>query len=236
MLFRSLAGDGLVKLLVAQCTHRFEIRALARPQEGPIESAAFRELVGDGRLTVTIEAEERAARYQGIVEVRGDTLAQCLESYFATSEQLQTRIAIATDTSRAAGLLLQKLPTAQSLGEATAAVSHDAWEDLESRAAKLDATLLRLGTPEEVLTSVCGEHDCRMFSATPVHFVCRCSPERVTDLLRALGADELRSVLAEQGAVTVTCEYCGRPYRFDAIDVERLFAEGASPDAPRSLN
>jgi molecular chaperone Hsp33 len=69
-----------------------------------------------------------------------------------------------------------------------------------------------------------------------VRFGCRCNSARVEGVLRALGSDEIRSILAEQGAVTVTCEFCGRPYRFDAIDAERLFSQGSSPEAPLTLN
>ena len=231
-----LAGDGLVNLLVAQCTHDFVIRAVARADaisDGPV---SFRQLVGDGRLTVTIEAEERSARYQGIVSLQGASLAECLENYFATSEQLPTRIALAADASSTAGVLLQKIPGASAEGEAQAAVSQAVWEDLQPRVATLDATLLLRGSAEQVLSQVCAEHDCRLFQGSPVRFACRCSEGRVAGLLRSLGPEEMRSILAEQGAVTVTCEFCGRPFRFDSIDVERLFTEGANPEAPHSLN
>jgi molecular chaperone Hsp33 len=231
-----LAGDGLVNLLVAQCTHDFVIRAVARADaisDGPV---SFRQLVGDGRLTVTIEAEERSARYQGIVSLQGASLAECLENYFATSEQLPTRIALAADASSTAGVLLQKIPGASAQGEAQAAVSQAVWEDLQPRVATLDAALLLRGSAEQVLAQVCAEHDCRLFQGSPVRFACRCSEGRVAGLLRSLGPDEMRSILAEQGAVTVTCEFCGRPFRFDSIDVERLFTEGANPEAPHSVN
>ena len=231
-----LAGDGLVSLLVAQCTHDFAIRAVARSPEHGVGEPSFRELVGAGRLSVTIEADERAARYQGIVALEGQNLAGCIENYFATSEQLPTRIALAADGQRTAGLLLQKLPLSNAQGEALGAMSQDAWESLQSRIAMLDEPLLRLGSTEEVLHRVCAEHDCRLFAGSPVRFACRCNAARVESVLRSLGVDELRSILAEQGAVTVTCEFCGRPYQFDAIDVERLFAYGASPEAPQSLN
>jgi molecular chaperone Hsp33 len=231
-----LAGDGLVNLLVAQCTHEFSIRAVARADDGIDGPVSFRQLVGDGRLTVTIEAEERGARYQGIVALEGASLADCLENYFASSEQLPTRIALAADSASTGGVLLQKIPGASAQGEALAAVSQEVWESLQSRLATFDAPLLRLGTAEQVLQRICDEHDCRLFQSSAVHFACRCSDGRVAGLLRSLGSAEMHAILAEQGAVTVTCEFCGRPYRFDAIDVERLFTDGANPEAPRSLN
>jgi molecular chaperone Hsp33 len=232
-----LTGNGRVRLLVAQCTHDFKLRAVARLNEhaeGAGEGADFRALVGDGRLTVTIEADERSARYQGIVALEGASFAECLENYFATSEQLPTRLRATVDAHSAAGLLIQKLPT--GAGEAGGAVSQSAWEDAQAGLAAIDAAELRTSTPEALLQRLCGAHDCRLFAATPVQFFCRCSPVRVADLLRSLGAEEVRAILAEQGAVGVTCEFCGRPYRFDAVDIERLFASGAQPPAPQSIN
>jgi molecular chaperone Hsp33 len=231
-----LTGDGLVSLLVAQCTHDFSIRAVARAPERIEGEPGFRELVGGGRLSVTIEADERAARYQGIVALEGMNLASCIENYFATSEQLPTRIALSSDARSTAGVLLQKLPLSNAQGEALGAMSQDAWEDLQSRVLTLEGSLLRVASAEQILQRVCGEHDCRLFNGEAVQFACHCDVLRVANVLRSLGLEELRAILAEQGAVTVTCEFCGRPYRFDAIDIERLFAAGASPETPQSLN
>jgi molecular chaperone Hsp33 len=231
-----LAGDGLVSLLVAQCTHDFSIRAVAHAPESIAGEPDFRALVGDGRLSVTIEADERSARYQGIVALEGRTLAGCLENYFATSEQIPTCIALSADSRLAAGVLLQNLPRPESAAAQPLEMQEAHWKQLRARIASLDPAALRLGTAEQVLRSVCAEHDCRLFGASPVRFICRCDAARVQSVLRSLGIEELRGILAEQGTVTVTCEFCGRPYAFDAIDVERLFAAGASPEAPQSLN
>jgi molecular chaperone Hsp33 len=231
-----LAGDGQVKLLVAQCTHEFEIRAVARADDIVPASATFHDLVGDGRLTVTIESEERATRYQGIVSLQGESLAECLEGYFATSEQLPTRLALLADATRTSGVLVQKMPASASQGEALAAVSQTVWEQAQARLQALDPQLLRDADAQRVLRHLCAEQDCRLFTAAPVRFACRCSRARVAGMLRALGEDEIRSILVEQGAVTVTCEFCGRPYRHDAVDVERLFSQGPTPDVPPTLN
>jgi molecular chaperone Hsp33 len=231
-----LTGDGPLSLLVAQCTHDFSIRAVARAARRSAGALSFNELVGKARLSVTIQADERAARYQGIVALEGMNLAHCIENYFATSEQLPTRIALIADERRAAGVLLQKLPSSDTSDESPGAISQDAWAGLQSRLATLEPRLLRVGSAEQVLQQLCGEHDCRLFRANPVHFACRCDVARVANVLRSLGMQELRGILAEQGAVSVTCEFCGRPYRFDPIDVERLFAAGPLPASSRSLN
>jgi molecular chaperone Hsp33 len=230
-----LMGDGPLSLLVAQCTHDFSIRGVARAARSA-GALSFNELVGRSRLSVTIEADERAARYQGIVALEGANLARCIENYFATSEQLPTRIALIADAGRAAGILLQKLPSSEVSDESSGASSQRAWDGLQSRLRALEPRWLRVGSAQQVLQHVCGEHDCRLFRANPVHFACRCDDARVANVLRSLGMPELRGILAEQGAVTVTCEFCGRPYRFDPIDVERLFAAGPMPESSRSLN
>jgi molecular chaperone Hsp33 len=81
---------------------------------------------------------------------------------------------------------------------------------------------------EQRLVRMFGADEVRVFGGHDVRFQCRCSRERVANVLRSLGLEEVRSVIAEQGAVTVTCEFCQRPYRFDAIDSEQLFADGAA--------
>ncbi len=255
-------GSGAVRLLVAQCTHDFRVRAVVRADEERLgESSAsskaertrgngirdpadeagraatlttdmFHRLVGTGgRLIVTIEAAERGARYQGIVPLEGDSFAECLEAYFATSEQLPTRVRLAADETHAAGLLIQKLPGERGALEDTEARA--AWNAVERGL----GTVLRsdlLGAPvERVLTHNFGHQDLRLYAGSPVRFECRCTPERVAALLRTLGPEEVREVLQEQGAVTVTCDFCDRLYRFEPAQVEALFAP---TDGPHSVH
>ncbi len=86
-----LQGKGLVSLLVAQCTHDFKVRAMAR--HDPIGGEArFSLLAGEGQIVVTVEASDRASSYQGVVPITGDSLAESLEAYFEQSEQLPTRV------------------------------------------------------------------------------------------------------------------------------------------------
>ena len=227
-----LQGDGAVRLLVAQCTQDFRLRALARfdasavaalPADAP-RGALFRALVGSGgRLTVTVEADEKGGRYQGVVPLEGGSLAESLEAYFASSEQLPTRVLLAADAARGAGLLVQKLPGSGGAGEEE---SNAAWNDAQQGIEQLTETELLEHPVEELLARGFSERDLRLFRGAPVHFECRCGEGRVTGLLRALGEEEVREVLREQGSVTVTCEFCSRPYRFDRAAVDVLFASG----------
>jgi len=236
-----LQGNGAVSLLVAQCTHDFRLRAVARCDEEALATLApsaphgalFRQLAGtEGRITVTVEADDRSTRYQGVVPLAGDCLAQSLEAYFATSEQLPTRVRLAADEERAAGVLVQRLPGASTEAEEASA----AWQDAEAGMERVDPKLLLIVPPEDVLAGAFPGRDLRLFRGAAVRFECRCSAARVAGVLRALGAREIRDLLREQGAVTVTCEFCHRPYRFDSIDIEALFADGPGPGASPALH
>jgi molecular chaperone Hsp33 len=237
-----LQGNGALSLLVAQCTHDFRLRAVARWDEdalalleaGKSSGVPFRELVGaDGRITVTIEAEEKSVRYQGIVPLVGDSLAESLEAYFASSEQLPTRVLLAANQERAAGLLVQKLPgpEVEADEEGTAA-----WQEAQAAAAQVPARELLNAPMEVLLAHAFAGLDLRVFRGSPVQFECRCSPGRVAGVLKALGAGEIRDVLREQGSVTVTCEFCQRPYRFDSIDIEALFTDTPEPGQPPAVH
>lgn len=237
-----LQGNGAVSLLVAQCTHDFRVRAVARCDAeavrrlstGTERGSLFRPLVGsDGRITVTVEAEEKSLRYQGIVPLTGDSLAESLEAYFASSEQLPTRVVLAADEQLGSGMLVQKLPGADA-GEAEEVTQ--AWEAAQRGIAELAPSGLHHRSLEELLAAGFPGHDLRLFGGAPVRFECRCSQGRVAGLLRALGAEEVRDVLQEQGSVLVTCEFCHRPYRFDPVDVEALFSDEASPGGSESIH
>jgi molecular chaperone Hsp33 len=235
-----LQGNGAVRLLVAQCTHEFRLRALARFDEAELgdlpagggRAATFRRLVGSGgRLTVTIEADEKGTRYQGVVPLEGSSLAESLEAYFGSSEQLPTRVLVAADSDGCAGFLVQKMP-----GTAAAADADEAWVDAQRAIGRLQAPEL-LGQPIEALLERGFQgHDLRLFRGSPVQFECRCGEGRVATLLRALGEEEVRDMLREQGAVTVICEFCQRPYRFQPSDVDALFTQGEGSTGPQKIH
>ena len=223
-----LQGKGLVNLLVAQCTHDFRVRAMARHE--PIDGEpGFRSLTGEGQIVVTVEATDRASSYQGIVPIAGESLSETLEAYFYQSEQLPTRVRLASTPGVVSGMLVQRIP-----GEGGKQVTADpaaleaAWMKTDHAMLGLPARELLEGDVESRLVHMFGADEVRVFSGHDVKFECRCSRERVANVLRSLGAEEVRSVIAEQGAVTVTCEFCQKPYKFDPIDAEQLFTEAAA--------
>lgn len=216
-------GHGPVKLLFAECTSRHTLRALAQ-WEGDVESAPLPQLLGDGRMVITIEPDGKE-RYQGIVALEGATLAQALEGYFAHSEQLETRLWLRTGADRAAGLLLQQLPRQQH-------EDADAWNRAVHLGGSITGRELLGLTAPEIVRRLYHEEDIRLFSRLPVSFRCSCSRERVEGVLRMLGAAEVRDILAEQGRVGVDCEFCGGHYELDAVDVERLFTAPSPAISP----
>src|SRR6516164_6662571 len=244
-----LEGDGAVSLLVAQCTHDFRVRAVARCDQAAVlaltpkgsgahdGAARFRSLVGDaGRITVTVEADEKSLRYQGIVPLSGASLAESLEVYFASSEQLPTRVLLTADETHGAGMLVQKLPGAESSLNGESSAVEEAWAGAQRGIARLGPGRLPEHGIEELLAQGFPGHDLRLFRGAPVRFECRCSQGRVAGLLRALGPEEVRDVLREQGTVTVTCEFCHHPYHFDPAAIEALFADGAGAGGSESIH
>ena len=222
-----LQGKGLVTLLVAPCTHDFKVRAMAR--HDPIDGEpGFRSLSGEGQIVVTVEATDRASSYQGVVPIAGDSLAESLEAYFYQSEQLPTRVRLASTPGVVSGMLVQRIPgEGGKQAPVDPAALESAWMKTDHAMLELSARELLEDDVEHRLVSMFGADEVRVFSGHEVKFECRCSRERVANVLRSLGVDEVRSVLAEQGAVTVTCEFCQKPYKFDLIDAEALFTEGA---------
>jgi molecular chaperone Hsp33 len=215
-LILQVEAEGPLRTLVAQATDQRTLRGLARWEGEVPEGASLADAFGAGRLVLTASAPG-GERYQGVVALEGASLAGALESYFAQSEQLPTRLWLAADGKRAAGLLLQRLPGATG--------DEDAWPRAALLADTLrDAELLQLGA-EALLRRLFNEETVRLFEPEPVAFRCGCSRERVEGLLRALGRAEVDEALAAQDAIEVTCEFCNRLYRVDRVEAELLFRE-----------
>jgi molecular chaperone Hsp33 len=165
-------------------------------------------------------------------------MSECLREYFESSEQLPTRLWLHADGENVSGLLLQRLPVASKptavLESGAGLVSEDELEDAWRRVQLVADTVTGAELAElddkKLLYRLFSEDDVRMFESTPVFFRCRCSRERVENMLRALGRDEVDSMVEEFGQVEVRCEFCSRAYRLDAVDCAALFVgPGPSP-------
>jgi molecular chaperone Hsp33 len=240
-----LQGDGPVHLLLAQCTGGLGVRGLARYRDGVHTGAGagtgadadgIVNLIGAGNLTVTLETDDSAQRYQGIVPIAGQRLAESLQVYFEDSEQLPTRLWLHADAFGASGMLLQKLPAAEAPPGADTAAVEDAWRRVQLIGETLTPEELQTLADAEILHRLFNEDDVRLFEPAPVYFRCRCSRERVSRMLQGLGHRESRSILAERGEVEVRCDFCNRAYVFDAVDVEQLFNAGVTGDSGSSVH
>ncbi len=232
-----LQGDGPVHLLLAQCTSSLGVRGLARYRDLNIpDDFKIRDLIGAGNLTVTLETDDGAQRYQGIVPIEGERLADSLQAYFQNSEQLPTRLWLHADAQGASGMLLQKLPGTSSVTAGDAAAIEDAWRRVQLIGDTLTPEELRTLEDAQILHRLFNEDDLRLFEPSPVFFRCRCSRERVAGMLQGLGEAETRSVIAERGKVEVQCDFCDRAYVFDSVDVAQLFKSALAADRGSSVH
>lgn len=223
-------GAGPIRTLVAQATSARTLRGVARWAGKVPLDGGLRGRFGEGRLVLTIE-RGTGEPYQGIVPLVGANLAEAVERYFNDSEQLPTRLWVSARGERAAGLLLQRLPVDGRIG-APGWEDSDDWRRVGLLADTLSAQELE-GLPcEDLLRRLFHEDRIRLFDSEPLAFRCGCSRTRIEDMLRTLGETETMSIVAEQGAVEVTCEFCNRRYRLDAVDAGQLFAETTRHDPP----
>src|SRR6185369_6526160 len=169
-----LQGQGLVKLLVAQCTHDFKVRAMAR-HDALGDTAGFRSLAGEGQIIVTVEATDRASSYQGVVPITGNTLAECLEAYFVQSEQLPTRVRLASTAGVVSGMLVQRIPGEGGKQTADPAALESAWMKVDHAMLELTPAALIEEDIEQRLVRMFGDDEVRVFSGHGVVHECRCS-------------------------------------------------------------
>lgn len=217
-------GSGDVYLLVVQITNEGHMRGLARWHNEP-KSTSPAECFGvDARITITIETEQFAEPYQGIVPMQGDSLADAITHYFNVSEQLKTRVYFAVSESAVSGMLLQALPPSEKTTD-----DEDAWSRATALADTLSDEEMLSESAHTLLHRLYHEEQVRLFDASDLAFVCSCSKERTDNMLVGLGESEVLDIIKEQGEVKVACEFCDANYQYDAVDVAALFKGYVSP-------
>jgi molecular chaperone Hsp33 len=229
LLILQARSSGAVPLLMVECSSEGELRGIARYHAEQITADAnLRELMPDGVLAMTVDPKS-GQRYQGIVDLEGDTLADCLTNYFATSEQLPTRFWLSADGQRARGLLLQQLP-ADRLKEADE--REVSWQHAMALADTLKAEELLGLDNETLLHRLYHQEALRLFDPRALQFRCSCSRERSSRALISLGQADAEALVQEHGgSVEIDCQFCNERYLFDAADVLQLFIDG-SIEAP----
>jgi len=207
-------GSGALNLLIVECGADMRMRATAKWQ-GDIEKMSFKEMIGQGTFVITLNLSGGQS-YQGIVELRGDSISSILETYMQQSAQIETRIWLASDMQSAAGLLLQKMPDIHGFDE-------DVWQRSTTLADTVTKDEMLQLSSEDLLHRLFHQEDIRLLPHSVITFYCRCSRDSVGNMLKLLGREEVDSILHEQGRVKVNCDFCNAAYEFDAVDAEQLF-------------
>jgi len=241
--------DGPVRMLVVDFRNPGVVRACARfdaarvagaVETGKAEGGA---LLGRGHLAMTIDQGPDMNRYQGLVALNGGNLEDAAHEYFKSSEQIPTRVRLAVGEElsagsghrwRAGGILLQFLPKAPDRmrvadldpGDAPegtpahAVAEDDAWIEGRSLIATVEDVELIDPTlsSERVVYRLFHERGVRVFKSAQVVAQCSCSRTSVEAMLRSFSQDD-RDDMVENGAISVTCEFCSASYQFEPEEV-----------------
>jgi molecular chaperone Hsp33 len=230
-----IQGDGPIRLLVAECNSRLGLRAtvkLAESAEIP-ENANFKDLVnatGKGICAIILDPRNRLpgqAPYQGIVPLAGTSVADSLEAYMHSSEQLETRLILNSDRNTAAGLMLQQMPQHGGV-VSSKAFDADGWDRLKALINTLQTEEHLSTETDELAKRLFWEEDPDGLAERQAHFECTCSREKVGKMLVTLGQAELDDALSENPTVEIQCDFCNANYSFTRADCNALFTE--SPD------
>ncbi|WP_394172012.1 Hsp33 family molecular chaperone HslO [Thalassotalea litorea] len=205
-----LQGDGPVAFAVINGNHEQQMRGVAQVN-GTIVGDTLSDMLGNANMVITI-MPKHGERYQGIVALEGETLSQCLEHYFATSEQLTTKIWLSVDAQnrQAAGMLLQVLPDSDDKEQQLADFDHisqltNTVKDEELYSLEAEQLLFRLYHQEKV----------RLFEPQQVSFNCGCSEDKCLAAIMNLSKQEIEEHIEEYMTIDMTCDYCQKTYHFD---------------------
>lgn len=210
-----LQTDGKAPLILAQCTEKYGIRALARLDNDSSEDTP---LLGDGTLAIIISPDHSTEKFQGVVDFHKEPLSSAVERYFQQSEQLATKLYLASNQTETVGLLLQRIPGNQY-------EDVELFEELSILANTLSDEELLSWDSETLLSKVFSEHDIRLFPIEPVKFHCSCSEQKIESVLINLGQQEIDEILVEHPYVEVHCDFCNKAYTFNREQIDSIFKQ-----------
>ena len=255
-LVMQIFGDGPLKLAVVEVNPNLSLRATAKVVGDLGDARTLPEMVNvnnEGKCAITLDPLNKMPgqqAYQGVVPLfddhrnKLDKLSDVLQHYMLQSEQLDTTLVLAANDTTAAGLLIQRLPIKGEGNLAAKATMEDEDEIGRSEdynrisilASSLTADELLNLDVETILRRLFWEEKLVRFEPLTPSFACSCSRERVSNMIRSLGTEEVESILAERGEVEVGCDFCGEQYRYDAVDAAQIFTGTPTPPpAPSSL-
>jgi len=256
-LVMQIFGDGPLKLAVVEVQPDLSLRATAKVVGELDNASTLPEMVNvnnEGKCAITLDPLNKMPGqqpYQGVVPLfddqrnKLDKFSDVLQHYMLQSEQLDTTLVLAANDTTAAGLLIQRLPikgegnlAAQaSMGDEDGIGLSEDYNRISILAASLTPDELLNLDAETILRRLFWEEKLVRFEPLAPRFACSCSRERVSNMIRSLGTEEVESILAERGNVEVGCDFCGQQYRYDAVDAAHIFTSTeVQPPAPSSLH
>ena len=223
---------GPINLLVMDCTDQLGLRGTAQWDNtfaAQLQSPDFQCLNTHGdaddtasRLMMTLDAQQFSTPWQSFVPLVGQSLSEAFGHYLTQSEQQPTLLTLAADDTRAAALFLQAMPGAD---EADA----DGWNRLTHLFGTLtDHELLQLD-PAPLLTRLFPEELISLAPGQALHHAGERNWDKVRNMVRGLGKDEVDAILRDHGAVVIHDELSNQEYHFSADDALALFNEPATP-------
>lgn len=224
-------GDGDLLRSLAECSDQSFLRGimhLENPDNAVMHEQPLAQWLGNGQLALSLipDKESGMQPYQGLVSLEYDTLAQCLEHYFVTSEQLETSLKFAsashTETPSVTGLLLQRLPNSPQATEIEIDTAREAWHTLTTLAATATDEELSQLDAQALLYRLFNEHPCRLHEPRALSYRCTCSREKTDTTLMMLGSEDLSALIEEQSEITVDCEFCGNRYSYDRQSASKV--------------
>ncbi|AZV94591.1 Hsp33 family molecular chaperone HslO [Kerstersia gyiorum] len=246
-LLLQIQGDGAIALLVVECRSDLSIRATVKLRSGQSwpQGVGLQALLnpgGQGRFVAVLDPRNKLPgqqAYQAVVPLVGNNVSEVLEHYMKSSEQLDTRLWLAANDKRAAGLLIQRLPdhggTLATDSELPADQMDDSWERAVTLASTLSYQELLAHDTDILIHRLFWEESLLELPPRSIRYFCPCTRERVAGMLRMLGQQETDAIIAEQGKIEVQCDFCGKPYVFDPVDAAALFtAPSPAPSADQA--
>ena len=234
---QSQGNNGAIIRSLAECREQKYLRGIVHLQSDFAVPGAVDDLsawLGDGRLAISLipPADSQQAPYQGLVALQQPKLTQNLQTYFANSEQLPTRLFLASDDTSVTGMLLQRLPSPDHATEMELDQADEAWRSIVTLADTItDEELVQLPV-QQMLHRLFNEYTCRLHPPRELSYRCTCSRAKSDRTLRVLSDEEIRELLAERGQILIDCEFCGTRYRYDEVDVATLLRGGQTRAGP----
>ncbi|ASQ44819.1 Hsp33 family molecular chaperone HslO [Legionella clemsonensis] len=209
-------GDKRLPLLIVQCDNLLRLRAFAKYEEG-LQVIDYAEAFLKGQMVLTINQYNHTQAYQSVVPIQSTSMSENLMAYFAQSEQIASRVWLAVNDDMAAGMLLQLMP-----GQDTQQ-REQFWEYAVQLGQTVSEHELLTLDNQTLLYRLYHETEVRLFDSRTASFKCRCSEEKMKQVLTIIGEEDAKQLLAERGQIEVTCDFCNKQYCFDPIDVTMLF-------------